>query len=84
MAQRPTRAEIGRLGEQIAASFLADRGYSVEMKNAVNPAGYTGASLEVLLGFFVMHYYVESQVWKFRRAHNRETTLPLLRQPSPV
>jgi hypothetical protein len=50
----------------------------------VNPAGYTGTSLEVLLGFFVMHYYVESQVWKFRRAHNRETTLPLLRQPSPI
>ena len=54
------------------------------IKANVGSSGYAGHSLEVLLGFFVMHYYVESQVWKFRRAHNRETTLPLLRQPAPV
>ena len=41
-----------------------------------------GGSLELLLGFFVMHYYVDAQVWRFRQPHNRETTLPLLRPPS--
>lgn len=54
------------------------------VKANLSPGGYTGSSLEVLLGFFVMHYYVEALVWKFRHAHNRETTLPLLRQPSPA
>lgn len=39
MAQLPTRAEIGRLGEQIAASFLTDRGFSIEMMNVVSRGG---------------------------------------------
>lgn len=49
-------------------------------------AGYSeqGGSLEVLLGFFVVHYYVESQVWKFRNPHNRRTTLALLHRPGQV
>ena len=42
---------------------------------------YAGGSLEVLLGFFVTHYYVEAMVWKFRNPHVRRTTLPLLRPP---
>jgi hypothetical protein len=41
-----------------------------------------GGSLESLLGFFVMHYYVEARVWKFSQPHNRATTLPLLRPPA--
>jgi hypothetical protein len=40
------------------------------------------SSLELLLGFFVVHYYIEALVWKFSRPHNRETTLPLLRPPA--
>jgi putative endonuclease len=39
MVQRPTRAEIGRLGERIAASFLGDRGYRVEMTNTTSGGG---------------------------------------------
>jgi putative endonuclease len=39
MVQRPTRAEIGRLGEQIAASFLVDRGYRIEATNVANSGG---------------------------------------------
>lgn len=47
-------------------------------------AGYgleEAGGLQILLGFFVAHYYVESMVWRFRDRHNRETTLPLLRAP---
>jgi hypothetical protein len=43
---------------------------------------YAGGSLEVLLGFFVSHYYVEAMIWKFKNPHVRRTTLPLLRQPA--
>jgi putative endonuclease len=39
MVQLPTRAEIGKLGEQIAASFLRNRGYRVEMTNVTSPGG---------------------------------------------
>ena len=39
MAPVPTRAEVGRLGEQIAATFLLDRGYRIEMTNAVGDGG---------------------------------------------
>lgn len=38
-------------------------------------------NLQSLTGFFVIHYYLESLVWKFSRKHNREATLPLLKQP---
>ena len=38
MARNPTRAEIGRLGEEIAASFLVERGYRIENRN-LNLAG---------------------------------------------
>lgn len=37
--------------------------------------------LWALTGLFVVHYYLETQVWRFSRKHNRESTLPLLRQP---
>lgn len=37
--------------------------------------------IRVLTGVFVVHYYLESQVWRFSRKHNRELTLPLLKQP---
>ena len=43
---------------------------------------YAGGSLEVLLGFFVTHYYVEAMIWKFKNPHVRRTTLPLLRRPA--
>ncbi len=35
MAPHPSRAEIGRFGERIAASFLGDRGYRVEQTNVM-------------------------------------------------
>jgi len=38
-------------------------------------------SLDPLLGFFVAHYYIDSQVWRFRQRHHRETILPLLTRP---
>ena len=39
MSRDPTRAEIGRLGEQIAATFLVDHGYRVEATNVANSGG---------------------------------------------
>jgi putative endonuclease len=39
MAERPTRAEIGKLGEQIAASFLTQRGFLIEVMNMTNRGG---------------------------------------------
>lgn len=39
MAPVPTRAEIGRLGERIAAAFLVDRGYEIELRNARSNGG---------------------------------------------
>ena len=44
-------------------------------------SGSYAGGFDALLGFMVMHYYVEARVWKFSRPHNRETTLPLLNPP---
>ncbi len=38
--------------------------------------------MDLLVGFFVTHYYIEALVWKFSNPHNRATTLPLLRHPA--
>ena len=67
----------------LVAASLALVGVVALYGSARALAGYSeqGGSLEVLLGFFVMHYYVESMVWRFRHAHNREHTLPLLHPP---
>ncbi len=39
MARKPTRREVGRFGEQIAASFLSGRGYHIEMTNVTSHGG---------------------------------------------
>jgi putative endonuclease len=39
MDRRPTRADVGRFGERIAASFLVDRGYRIEMTNVTSSGG---------------------------------------------
>ena len=39
MPRGPTRAEVGRLGEQIAATFLVDRGYRIEATNVAGGGG---------------------------------------------
>ena len=36
---------------------------------------------QALLGFFVVHYYVESRVWKLSKAHSRQVLGPLLKNP---
>lgn len=37
------------------------------------------AHTELLMGFFVVHYYIESRIWRFSDPHHRTTTLaPLL------
>ena len=39
MSKRPTRTEVGRLGEQIAATFLVNRGYEIRMRNVRSQGG---------------------------------------------
>lgn len=39
MAQPPARTEVGRLGEQIAASWLRAKGYRIEMRNVTVQGG---------------------------------------------
>lgn len=41
------------------------------------------ADIWALTGVFVVHYYLESRVWRFSIKHNRDTTLYLLGQPHP-
>lgn len=44
--------------------------------------GALEAGLFVLQGPFMVHYWIESRVWRFSDAHARKVTLPLLRPPA--
>jgi hypothetical protein len=44
--------------------------------------GALEAGLFALQGPFVVHYWIESRVWRFSNAHARKVILPLLRPPA--
>jgi hypothetical protein len=52
------------------------------LKFSLGHSEYQAGNLEVLLGFIVTHYYVDTRIWKFRKAHVQSTIVPLLRRPS--